>query len=292
MGIVPRYPVYIPSKGRAEHCYTARFLTKDICPFSLVVEPQEQDEYRRRFPDAQILVLPWNDHRDADGNRDGLIAVRNWIKQEATAAGHERHWQIDDNCTAIFRIYEGRKIDCPAGVALAAAEDFADRYENVAIAGLNYEMFVGKQALFPYPGIPPFTLNCHVYSCTLVLNSIPHRWRLRYNDDTDLCLQVLADGWCIVQVNAFVVKKMRTMTVKGGNTDALYQGDGRLDMARMLQRAWPGVVKVNRRFGRPQHIIDWTKYRTPLKKKPGLVISDEPNEYGMVLMRVKPEKKQ
>lgn len=38
----------------------------------------------------------------------------------------------------------------------------------------------------------------HVYSCTLILNSIEQRWRLLYNDDTDLCLQVLAAGWCTI----------------------------------------------------------------------------------------------
>ena len=287
METVPYYPIYVPSKGRSDKCLTAKFLTKDGCPFHLVVEPQEENVYRKQFPDASILVLPWNDHCDKDGNRDGLIAVRNWIKAHSIDGGYGRHWQIDDNCSWIGRVWAGRRLRCNANVALCVVEDFVDRYENVAVAGLNYEMFIAGAALLPGKGVLPFRLNTHVYSCTLILNAIPHRWRLRYNDDTDLCLQVLADGWCTVQVNAFVIKKVRTMTMKGGNTDTLYQDDGRLKMSRMLERHWPGIVKTGRRYGRPQHVIDWAKFRTPLKRKPDLEIPDEPNEYGMVLQRVK-----
>ena len=30
---MPRYPIYIPSKGRADDCRTAEFLKKDKVPF-------------------------------------------------------------------------------------------------------------------------------------------------------------------------------------------------------------------------------------------------------------------
>lgn len=58
----------------------------------------------------------------------------------------------------------------------------------------------------------------------------------------------------------------------------------------MLERQWPGVVTVNRRFGRPQHIVShaWQKFTTPLQRKEGLVTGAEPNEYGMRLVQVKP----
>jgi hypothetical protein len=135
---------------------------------------------------------------------------------------------------------------------------------------------------------PPFYLNHRVYSCLLIKNDLPYRWRGRYNEDTDLCLQVLANGWCTVLINAFMIKKVRTMTMKGGNAAELYKGDGRLKMARSLERMWPGVVTVDRRFKRPQHVVDWSKFDTPLKLKPDAVIPDEKiNEYGMKLTQVK-----
>jgi hypothetical protein len=280
--LLPRYPVYVPSKGRADACLTARFLEQDGVPFRLVVEPQEADAYAARHGADRLLVLPF-------GNLGmGATPARNWIKAHATAEGHARHWQLDDNMAWISRRHRNKRIRCDAGPALRAVEDFADRYENVAVAGLNYEMFaVDGQKL------PPFHLNVHVYSCTLVLNAIPYGWRDRYNDDTDLCLQVLAGGWCTVLVNAFLVWKIRTMAMKGGMTTELYAGDGRLKMARALERRWPGVVTTDRRFRRPQHVIrdQWRGFDTPLKLKPGIDLAALPgNDYGLALTEVRPPK--
>ena len=279
--VMPRYPVYVPSKGRADVCLTAQFLRADGVPFFLVVEPQERDAYVERFGEASVLVLPFRD-------RGSSIPARNWIKAHATAAGHLRHWQLDDNIKYTARWYAGKRLRCASSVALAACEDFVDRYENVAVAGLNYRFFAVRNGR---PPPEPFWLNVHVYSCTLVLNSIPYQWRGHYNEDTDLCLQVLAGGWCTVLLNAFMVEKMTTMTVKGGNTAKLYQGDGRLKMARSLERLWPGVVETDRRWQRPQHVVKnaWQKFDTPLKRKPDAVIPTEPNEYGMRLVQVAPE---
>jgi hypothetical protein len=200
-------------------------------------------------------------------------------------AGYHRHWQLDDNIRGFHRWFRNKIIKCPAGAALHITEDFVDRYENIAIAGLNYEMFaVGSK-------VPPFYLNCRVYSCSLILNEIENKWRLLYNDDTDICLQVLADGWCTILMNAFLANKVPTMSISGGNTLDLYQDDGRLKMARSLERMWPGVVETKRRFGRPQHVVKnaWRKFDTPLKRKPGIEIEEGTNEYGMELKQVKSE---
>lgn len=296
--IIPRYPIYIPSKGRYENCLTAKCLIKDDIPFYLVVELQEADEYRQRYNCQQLLILPWQGNDKARRKfsaelgieNGGLIAARNWIREHAVAAGYKCHWQIDDNIRWFYRRYKGKRIRCNAGIALTVTEDFVDRYENIGIAGLNYEMFALENQK-----MPPFYLNGHVYSCMLFLNQLPYKWRLIYNDDTDICLQVLAGGWCTVLINAYLIKKVPTMTVKGGNTDDLYQGDGRLKMARSLERLWPGIVKTGRRFRRPQHIVSysWRKFDTPLKLKPGVSLDDfEPvNEYGMQLMQVADEVK-
>jgi hypothetical protein len=293
--ILPNYPIYIPSKGRADCCYTAKCLDAGEVPFHLVIEPQEEALYRVQFPSAHFLILPWNG--DDQVRRDfcqqrriengGLIAARNWIKEHATATGSERHWQLDDNITEFYRRYKGKRIRCESGLALRACEDFTDRYENVAISGLNYYMFVmdDKQT-------SPLVINCHVYSCSLILNALPFCWRLAYNDDTDICLQVLSTGiWCTVLINVFMCRKLRTMTVQGGNTADLYQGDGRLHMARSLERVWPGIVETKRRFHRPQHVIkeNWKCFDTPLRLKPDIDLTQLPptNEYGMDLCQIK-----
>jgi len=54
----------------------------------------------------------------------------------------------------------------------------------------------------------PFYHNVHVYSFMCIKNNIKQRWRGRYNEDTDLCLQVLAGGLCTILLNVFVVIKL------------------------------------------------------------------------------------
>ena len=165
------------------------------------------------------------------------------------------------------------------------AEDFSERYDNIAVAGLNYFMWLPNGKHWP-----PFYQNVRVYSCSLILNSLPYQWRGRYNEDADFCLQVLSAGWCTVLLNCFFAWKTPSMILRGGNTDALYHGDGRLKMARSLERLWPGVVETKRRFSRPQHVVhnQWRHFDTPLRLKPDAVIPQEPNEYGMQLQQVKP----
>jgi hypothetical protein len=283
----PRYPVFVPSRGRAalidREYSTAHNLMEDGVPFRMVVEEAEADEYARRVGEERVLVLPFS-------GRGTSTPARNWIREFAEAEGHARHWQLDDNINEFRRLYDGRRIPCHAGIALRVCEDLSDRFENVAISGLNYQMFVP-------PDTPvPFYLNVHVYSCTLVNHSWEGRWRLDYNEDTDLCLQALVGGWCTLALNAFMANKQRTMTTRGGNTESLYNSesgasdtDGRFVMARVLERAWPGVVKTTRKFGRYQHSVNWRQFSNELRLRDGLDLAALPpvDEYGMTLRPVK-----
>lgn len=276
---LPRYPVYVISKGRSDRCLTANFLLRDRMPFHLVVEPQEADAYAAKYGRERLLVTPFSNLQQ------GSIPARNFVWQHALDSGAERHWILDDNIRGMLRRFKARRLHCNSGIGFACTEDFIDRYENIAIGGLAYEMFVPDRRTFQ-----PFLLNVHVYSCLLIRNDLPQRWRGRYNEDTDLCLQVLSAGWCTVLVQAFVVSKMATMTMRGGNSDQLYRGDGRVAMARSLERAWPYVVRTDRRFRRPQHKVrdEWRKFDTPLVRRADLDWDALPpvDEYGMQLVQV------
>lgn len=248
-----RYPVYVISKGRAPRASTAKFLARDGIPHRLVVEAPEADEYRARYPGSTIEVLP-------DIDRGGVFA-RNWCWEHSITAGAERHWILDDNIRSIQRWHKGVRHNMDAKLAFASVEDFTDRYENIGLSGMNYVMFATGQ-------LAPFTLNCRVYSCQLIRNDMPVRWRGEWNTDADLSLQALGIGLCTVLVNAFLIQKTTTMKSKGGNTEK-YQGDGRLKMARSLEHQWPGIVTTGRRWNRPQHIVanSWRKFDTPLIRR-------------------------
>ena len=155
-----RYPVYIISKGRAERCLTALFMRDDGVDFTLVVEPQEAEQYVERFGDA-VHVCPENFSEQGQGS----IPVRNYVWQHAIDAGAERHWCFDDNIYQVRRWHRGKRLPCNARPALAALEDFTDRYENIGISGMNYSFFLRSK-------LPPFFLNVHVYSSLLIRNDL------------------------------------------------------------------------------------------------------------------------
>ena len=274
---LPRFPVYVVSKGRAKNGLTARFLARDGVPYRIVVEPQEAEDYAEAFGAENVLTLPFSNLGL------GSYPARNWIWDHAIASGAAWHWILDDNIGGVRRLYGGERIPCDSGPAFRSVEEFVTRYSNVAVAGMNYQMFVT-------PTSPPYRTNVHVYSCLLIRNEIPYRWRLRYNEDTDLCLQVLNDGLVTLLVNTFMVDKKRTMTMSGGNSDDLYVDDGRLRMARTLEKAWPGIVTVGWRWGRPQHVVDWSRFTTPLELRPDVDLSRLPrvDEYGLRLEEIRP----
>jgi hypothetical protein len=272
----PNYPVHIISKGRWESRKTVKALEKIGVPYRIVIEPQELEQYSAVIDPQKILVLPFSNLGQ------GSIPARNWVWEHSISEGAERHWILDDNINNFFRLNNNLKVPVSDGTIFKAAEDFSDRYENVAISGLNYFMFASRKSK-----IAPFTMNTRIYSCILIKNDIPYRWRGRYNEDTDLSLRALKDGWCTILFNAFLAEKSVTMTMKGGNTEDLYLiENGRLKMAQSLQKQHPDVTKITRKWGRWQHSVDYRPFkRNKLIKKPGIIIPEGINNYGMVLVR-------
>lgn len=273
----PKYPIYIPSKGRWNNGQTRKRFEEMNVPYYIVVEPQEYELYANVIDKEKILVLPFSNLKQ------GSIPARNWIWEHAIKEGHERHWIIDDNIIRFYRLNRNQVIRVVDGTIFKCAEEFTNRYENVALSGFNNIAFSRPNS----ENVAPFQLNTRIYSITLILNSIPYRWRGRYNEDTDLSIRVLKDGLCTIQFNAFLADKATTMHMKGGNTDELYQDDGRLKMAESLNKQHPHITRVTQKWNRYQHHVNYKPFRyNKLIKKKGLIIPKGINNYGMKLITI------
>jgi hypothetical protein len=190
---------------------------------------------------------------------------------------------LDDNISGFYRLHRNLKTPVGDGTVFRAAEDFVERFSNVGEAGFNYFMFAPRKHF-----VPPLYLNTRIYSCILLRNDLPFRWRGRYNEDTDLSLRILKSGLCTVLFNAFLAGKRPTMSMRGGNTDELYRTergfDGRLEMALSLQQQHPDVVRVTRKWGRWQHHVDYSRFRANrLLPRPGASTLSVTDDRGMVL---------
>ena len=287
----PRFPIYVPTKGRWDVRLTADWLAKAGIPHRLIVEDSQHDAYARHVPQDRLLVLPqrYKDEYevlDEHGltRSTGPGPARNFAWDHATEAGHPWHWVMDDNIRGFWRLHKNRKIRLGDGTGLRAMEDFTLRYKNVSMAGPQYYMFVAQKTT-----LPPFVTNTRIYSCNLIRNDTPFRWRGRYNEDTILSLDMLTRGWCTIQFNAFLQWKTTTQVVKGGNTAEFYAKEGTYPKSKMLVDVYPQYARLAWRFGRIHHHVDYRPFRSmPLIRREDAEIPDGPNEYGLRVVPRKP----
>ena len=270
----PEYPIYIISKGRWEKRLTVKTLEFMHIPYKIVIEPQEYEEYARVINNDNILILPFSNLGQ------GSIPARNWVWEHSISLGYKKHWILDDNIRYFFRLYNNKKIISETGAVFKAAEDFVNRYTNVMEAGFNYFMFANALTK-----MPPYYLNTRIYSCILLDNSLKLRWRGIYNEDTDLSIRILKEGYCTILFNAFLAGKETTMHNSGGNTSLLYKNDGRYLMAQSLQEQHPDITKIKYKFNRWQHDVDYKVFsKNKLIFKEGIKLKNIPNNYGMKLI--------
>lgn len=270
----PKHPVYIVSKGRWKSRLTAKALEDMNVPYYIAIEPQEYNEYAAVIEPAKILTLPFSNHGE------GPTRARNWCWEHAINSGASWHWVMDDNMAGFVRMNNNQRIPVRTGSIFRAAEDFCERYENVAMSGFEYRFFAGGARRKK----PPYRLNTRIYSCLLIKNDIPYRWEGRYNEDTDLSLRILKDGLCTVLFQAFLCNKAATQTVSGGNSAEFYDHEGTLPKSQMLVDKHSDVARLATRYGRDHHHVDYSHFKkNALVKKQGLSIPVGNNEYGMTL---------
>jgi hypothetical protein len=273
----PKYPIYIISKGRWESRQTSIGLEKMKVPYYIVIEPQEYNQYVKYIDKNKILVLPFSNLGQ------GSIPARNWVWEHSKSKGDKRHWIMDDNIPYFNRLNRNYQIRVTSGTIFKIMEDFIDRYENVALAGPSYDFFtIAKTKM------PPFVINTRIYSVILIKNDIDFRWRGRFNEDTDLALRILKAGLCTIQFNAFTQEKATTMTMKGGNTNELYENtDNRKEFAQSLVDQHPDVAKVTWKYGRWHHQVNYKPFKkNKLIFKKDYIKKKGINNYGMKLIEL------
>ena len=299
--ILPKYPIYVITKGRWEKTLTIDTLEEMGIDFNICVEPDEYDNYisNPKVDKNKVIKLPEN----FSERKQGGIPVRNFVWQHSIDNGHKKHWIIDDNIDGFYRWNENVQKRVKDGVVFRIMEDYSDMWENLGLTSCQYVSFVpavdrGRGAVIR---------NTRTYSCILINTELldkrlEERWRGTYNEDTDLTLRVLDTGdLCTANFNAILSGKQTTGTMKGGNTTTIYEfGEDKQENAKFtglqkkfdeLKENWGDIVKfTNKRHrdGRPHHHISYTRIFTqPLILKEGIKREPKVNNYNMKL--VKPE---
>jgi len=298
----PVYPLYIPTKGRHEYMITSIALTKMGIKHYVVAEPDEVHLYEKAINDKCLsaVVLPLDmkfketyELCDEHGlsKSTGPGAARNFIWEHSIADGFDWHWVMDDNIKYFKRMNKNVKVKCETPSFFRVMEEFVLRYKNVGMAGPNYDFFAPQNS-----PLPPFIINTRIYSCNFIRNDLPFRWRGRYNEDTILSLDMLKAKWCTIQFNAFLQTKMQTQTLKGGNTQEFYHKEGKAIEGRkyadkgtlaksvMLEKVHPDVARVNMKYGRIHHTVNYNVFKKlkPIRKDNNSSINLQHTEMKLV----------
>lgn len=247
------YPVYIISKGRYDVTLTADNFQNSGIDYLIAVEPQEYEQYCKKLGKDRVLKLPFSNLGL------GSYPARNFCWEHAKAKGYKYHWLFDDNILHWRKWVDGKRIKwIQVNTALLFVEQYADK-TNIDVLGFEEYNFSVR------PPKKPFKHNCHVYSAMLIKNDLPYRWRLKYNEDVDLCLQVLHNGGTTASCVYYLANKVSTAEkMKGGNQDELYKGNDpkkKLLKAKMLEKVWPQYAKTVIRFNRIHHFVDWKVFK-------------------------------
>lgn len=251
------FPIYIVSKGRYNKTLTADKFEASGIDYLIAVEPQEAELYAKKLGKHRVLVLPFSNLGV------GSFPARNYCWEHAKANGHKYHWVFDDNISGLAKWVNGKKkYEENQKNGISFVEQNAIK-TNVDITGFEYRYFVAK------PPKKPFKYNCHIYSAMLIKTNLPYRWRLKYNEDIDLCLQVLHNKGTTSSCIYYMTNKVSTTAkMKGGNQDELYKGNDpkkKLLKAKMLESVWPQYAKTVIRFNRYHHFVDWKIFKKQKK---------------------------
>lgn len=239
------YPVFVPSRHRAETATTPDLLAASGVPHRIVVEPHDADGYVARFGAERVLVM--------DEDDQGIHYARNWTMDYARAAGAEYAWQLDDDMRR-FRIRRnGERIVIPARAALAYIELLVDSFSNVGGANIMNNAFA-----FSYDNKPAVGVNGMVYCVQLLRTDVAARFRGDTLDDTDYSMQLLMAGYCTLVSRRVVHEQPSTSVQPGGCTDTTHTR--RLERAQAMVRTWPGCFRIKEGSSRLAPSQVWRKF--------------------------------
>lgn len=242
---LPKCPIFIPSRGRPSHAYSARSLKGAEVPFKLVIEPQEVESYRAIWSEKQILILP-------EGHQ-GIAYSRQFILDHCRSHGIPRYWQLDDNIRGWMVKLNGNLTIVPVNYVLSQIEAETESDARIAMAATDYKQFAALTN-------KEFTDNTRTYCCVLTRTDtgIDYRAAVEMKEDVDFCLRHLTTGWRTRLYHKFAMDKL-TMgkTVIGGLSEK-YKAGQDTTAAERLCAYWPGITHVvKKKNGKIDVKVDW-----------------------------------
>ena len=117
--------IFIPTKNRVDNSTLIKFAQTQNEQVTIVLEPQDYEKYKNKFPDFEYLILPINN--------GGITYVRNFIKEYTENNLIDNYWQLDDDITGLFYRKDAKLIRTGFDALINAQNEFL----NNNILGTN-----------------------------------------------------------------------------------------------------------------------------------------------------------
>jgi glycosyltransferase involved in cell wall biosynthesis len=257
------WPIYIPSRHRPEQRITTKQLDNDNIDYKLVVEPHDYKNYAANYPADRLLKLP--------KDNQGISYSRNYIIDHAKDHGYQYCWQFDDDLTSFDYRIKGKRYKTGPRPLISIIEQVINRYDNIGGANIANAAFNYSQ-----DGKAPVVYNAQIYCAQIFRTDITSRFRPDVAEDTDMSLQILAEGWVTLVFKRFGFFA-QTSGQPGGNTENEYADNGRLLRFQKLLEYWPGSFNIGYHNDGRAHIIS-RNYYSRFKQRPHPKPNPEPEK--------------
>jgi hypothetical protein len=247
------WPIFIPSKSRAETQRTGRLLAESGLAFEFVVEPQEAEHYASK---GRVMRLEENDR--------GLVYSRNSILTHCREAGIKWFWMLDDDISGFYRSNGKKNSRATAKAALIEAQMILSGIPNLGQAALEYQQYAWSSK-------SPIKLNgyCDVAVCinTQRTMDLSFREAVTLKLDRDFTLQVLASGRMTARASQISFSAPQNGSNKGGLQSLYLKAGKEAASSRKMQELWGKEIceAFTKPDGREDCRINW-KHFAPVKK--------------------------
>jgi hypothetical protein len=247
--------IFIPSKNRVNNSTLLSFAETQNEKVTIVVEPQDYENYYKKFPDFEYLILPIND--------GGITYVRNFIKQYTEENLISTYWQLDDDLTGFF-IREGTKLIRTGFESLYSAQ-LQFKSNKIALGSLEYRQFA-------WSATKDFVINSFCDSCVFVDNTkifgLRYREHVEGKEDRDFAMQVVKLNKKTARTTLFAFSAPPNGSNAGGLKETFYDlGKEKICVQRMIELWGENIcTPITKKDGRNDIKINWNNINSNQQK--------------------------
>lgn len=240
--------IFVPTKNRVENSTLLKFAQENNEKINVVLEPQDYENYKIKYPDFNYIILP--------KNNGGITYVRNFIKQYTETNSIENYWQLDDDITGFFYREKTKLIRMDFKALKKAQIQFMQK--NIALGSLEYRQFA-------WSATKDMVLNSFCDSCVFVdntkLKGLMYNEYVEGKEDRDFAMQVIKSGNKTGRTTLFAFSAPANGSNAGGLKEIFYDlGKEKACVNRMIE-IWGTEIclPITKENGRNDIKIIWNK---------------------------------